>query len=242
MRYMGSKSRIAKHILPIILEGRRDGQYYVEPFCGGCNTIDKVPGNRIANDGNPYLIAMWEALSRGWDPPKIIDREHYCNVRTCYNQNSDEYPMHYKGWVGFVGSFNGRFFDGGYSGHSVMGKDGNVTDYIGGAVRNILAQVPLLDGVQFTNHSYADMSIPSNSIIYCDPPYAGVKKYAYSIDHEKFWDWCREKVSEGHDVFISEYNAPGDFICVWEQKLRVCVNPGIGKQAVEKLFIHKSQL
>lgn len=238
---MGSKSRIAKHILPIILDGRKDGQYYVEPFCGGCDMIDKVPGNRIANDGNPHLIAMWEALSWGWDPPKIISREHYCEVRECYKQNADVYPMHYLGWVGFVGSFNSKFF-GGYAGHSVEERGGKVRDYIGGAVRNILAQVPLLDGVQFANCSYADMSIPPNSIIYCDPPYAGVTKYAYSIDHEKFWAWCRERVAEGHDVFVSEYNAPDDFICVWERKLSVGVNPGSNKQAIEKLFIHKSQL
>lgn len=241
MIYVGSKSRIAEQILTIILEGRKDGQYYVEPFCGGCNMIDKVPGNRIANDGNPYLIAMWEALSWGWDPPKTIDREHYCEVRTCYNQNTNEYPMHYIGWVGFIGSFNSKFF-GGYAGRSVTNAAGGVRDRIGEAIRNILAQVPLLDGVQFTNRSYNDMSIPPNSIIYCDPPYAGVTKYAYTIDHEDFWEWCREKVCEGHKVFISEYSAPDDFICVWEQKLRACVNPGIGKQAIEKLFIHKSRV
>ena len=241
MKYMGSKWRIAKHILPIILEGRKDGQYYVEPFCGGCNMIDKVPGNRIANDSNPYLIAMWEALSWGWDPPKIIEREYYRDVRTCYRQNSDKYPMHYVGLVGFMGSFRGTFF-GGYTGHSVMDASAGVVDYIGRAVRNILAQVPLLDGVRFTNCDYADMIIPPNSIIYCDPPYAGVTKYAYSIDHENFWAWCRERVAEGHDVFVSEYTAPDDFVCIWEQKLRMCVNPGIGKQAIEKLFIHKSRV
>lgn len=241
MKYIGSKSLIAEHILPIILDGRRDGQYYVEPFCGGCNMIDKVPGNRIANDSNPYLIAMWEALSWGWDPPKTISREHYLDVRTSYKQNSDEYPMHYMGWVGFMGSFNGTFFKG-YTGHSVMDAREGVIDYIGRAVRNVLAQVPLINGVQFTNRDYVDMSIPPNSIIYCDPPYDGVSKYTYSIDHENFWAWCREKVAEGHKVFVSEYNAPEDFICVWERKLRVCVKPGRGKQAVEKLFIHKSQL
>lgn len=241
MIYMGSKRRIAKHILPIILEGRKDGQYYVEPFCGGCNMIDKVSGNRIANDGNPYLIAMWEALSWGWDPPKTISREHYRDVWTSYKQNSDEYLMHYTGWVGFTAGFNGTFF-GGYAGHSAVDAAGGVRDRIGESIRNILAQVPLLDGVQFTNRSYNDMSIPPNSIIYCDPPYAGVTKYAYSIDHKNFWAWCREKVSEGHDVFISEYNAPDDFVCVWEQEVRVCVDPGTSKQAIEKLFIHKSQL
>lgn len=70
MIYMGSKRQIAEQILAIILEGRKDGQYYVEPFCGGCNTIDKVPGNRIANDSNPYLIAMWGGVILGVGPAK----------------------------------------------------------------------------------------------------------------------------------------------------------------------------
>lgn len=241
MIYMGSKRRIAEQILTIILEGRKDGQYYVEPFCGGCNMVDKVPGNRIANDSNPYLIAMWEALSWGWDPPKTISREHYLDVRTSYRQNSDEYPMHHIGWVGFMAGFNGKFF-GGYTGHSVTTRTGDVIDFIGGAVRNILAQVPLLDGVQFTNRSYADMIIPPNSIIYCDPPYEGVSKYKYSIDHEKFWEWCRERVAEGHKVFVSEYNAPDDFVCVWEREVKTTLSLVISKQATEKLFIHKSRV
>ena len=58
MKYMGSKRRIAKEILPIILKNRKQGQYYVEPFVGGCNIIDKVDGNRIGNDINKYLIAL----------------------------------------------------------------------------------------------------------------------------------------------------------------------------------------
>lgn len=35
MKYLGSKARIAKEILPIILKDRKVGQYYVEPFVGG---------------------------------------------------------------------------------------------------------------------------------------------------------------------------------------------------------------
>lgn len=41
MNYLGGKIRIAKEILPIILADRKEGQYFVEPFCGGCNVIDK---------------------------------------------------------------------------------------------------------------------------------------------------------------------------------------------------------
>lgn len=55
---MGGKARFAKEILPIILKDREEGQWYVEPFAGGKNIIDKVENPRIANDINPYVIAM----------------------------------------------------------------------------------------------------------------------------------------------------------------------------------------
>ena len=64
MKYMGSKNRIAKHILPIMLaECEKQGiTKWVEPFVGGANMIDKVEGPRIGNDSNPYLIASFRLL------------------------------------------------------------------------------------------------------------------------------------------------------------------------------------
>ena len=56
MKYMGSKNRIAKYILPIMLAERKPDQWCVEPFVGGANMIDKVQGKRIGADINPYLI------------------------------------------------------------------------------------------------------------------------------------------------------------------------------------------
>ena len=56
MKYMGSKNRIAKHILPIILAERKPKQWWVEPFVGGGNMIDKVDGRRIGADSNKYVI------------------------------------------------------------------------------------------------------------------------------------------------------------------------------------------
>ena len=69
MKYMGSKNRLAKELLPIILKDRKQGQWYVEPFVGGANMIDKVDGNRIGSDNNKYLI---EALKMIRDNPNII--------------------------------------------------------------------------------------------------------------------------------------------------------------------------
>ena len=57
MKYMGSKNRIAKEILPIMLE-KRENRTWVEPFVGGANMIDKVQGKRIGADINPYLIYL----------------------------------------------------------------------------------------------------------------------------------------------------------------------------------------
>lgn len=241
MKYMGSKSRIAKQILPIILKDRKDEQYYVEPFCGGCNMIDKVGGNRIATDNNPYLIRMWECLINGWNPPIRIERDYYNDVRECYNKKLDLYTDNLIGWVGFMGSYNGRFFDGGYSGHEVK-IDGGYRDYIGEAIKNTLRQIPALKGVCFLSVDYKKLALPPNSIIYCDPPYQGVKKYSYSINHDEFWQWCRCKATEGHKVFVSEYSAPIDFVCVWEQPIKTAINQSITKHATERLFVHVSQI
>jgi len=71
MKYMGSKSRITKEKWPIKLKNRTPAQWYVEPFAGGMNLIDKVEGNRLANDSHYYLIEMWQALVSGWVSDEI---------------------------------------------------------------------------------------------------------------------------------------------------------------------------
>ena len=44
MKYMGSKNRIAKHIVPIIQRyiDKTNPKSYIEPFVGGANVIDKI--------------------------------------------------------------------------------------------------------------------------------------------------------------------------------------------------------
>ncbi len=58
------------------------------------------------------------------------------------------------------------------------------------------------------------MEIPANSLIYCDPPYVNTTGYRDKIDHDTFWQWCRDKAKEGHTVFISSEIAPDDFAIV----------------------------
>lgn len=65
---MRSKAKITKYIVPIIQRkiDESGARYYVEPFAGGCNVIDKIKAEyRIASDSNKYLIALFQHLQDG---------------------------------------------------------------------------------------------------------------------------------------------------------------------------------
>ena len=59
-----------------------------------------------------------------------------------------------------------------------------------------------------------------------------------SFDHDKFWQWVRNKTNDGHTVFVSEYTAPNDFECVWQKEIVSSLTKNTGsKIGIEKLFI-----
>ena len=230
-----------------MLADRKDGQYWVEPFVGGANIIDKVDGNRIGADNNKYLIAMWKELQKGWIPPEFITREFYSECRNKYNQNSaniDE--LHIIGYVGFNGSYGGRFYDGGYAG-KITTKQNKERNYPLEAYNNVMSQVDSIKGIKFISSCYKDLIVPVNSIIYCDIPYNGTKEYksAKDFNHNEFWDWCRDKSKQGHTVFISEYDAPDDFERVWEKEVSSSLRANSvisgNTKSTEKLFKIKGE-
>lgn len=243
MKYMGSKNRFAKELLPIILKDRTKGQHYIEPFAGGMNLIDKVDGKRIANDNNKYLIALWRGLQTNKTRPTEISKEFYSDVRDCFNGKNSKYDDFTIGWVGFMGSANGRFFEGGYSGKSNT-KIGSVRNYIDESIRNIQKQMPNLKDVDFRCNDYLELEIPENSIVYCDIPYEGTKQYSTSkgFNYNQFWDWVRSTTLKGNQVFVSEYKAPEDFVCVWEKEAKSSLKAnGVikgNKLSTERLFIY----
>lgn len=248
MKYQGNKTKIVKDILPIMLsEMSEERKCFVDAFCGSCSVVSEVPDKyvRIANDINPYLIAMWQSLMLNDIVennifPSYIDKALYVLARNCFNDKNGMYSDAMVGWIGYMASFNGRFFSGGYSGHDVVIKDGTERDYITENINNITKQLEThnFDGIEFTNHSYDKIPLTENSLIYCDIPYKDTKQYEYSkdFDYEKFYAWCKEKTAEGHKVFISEYWMPSDFKCVWEKEVTVAMNQTITKKPVEKLY------
>lgn len=235
MKYMGSKNRFAKELLPIILKDRTPKQWYIEPMVGGANMIDKVDGNRLGADFNEYLTEMWLALTDGWTPKEHYTKEEYADIKN----NKENYPKYLVGYVGINCSYSGKWF-GGYAG--ITQTKGGARDYQKEAFKNVAKQLKDLRDVIFKYSDYKNLTIPNNSIIYCDPPYEGTTKYKDGFNHTDFWDWVRNKTKQGHKVFVSEYKAPEDFICVWNKQAKssLSANGEIGgnKISTEKLFVY----
>jgi len=231
MKYMGSKARFSKEIIQVMLKDTPQDSLYIEPFAGGMNMIADVPlSKRIASDSNVYLIAMFNALSEGWTPPKQVTKEFYMECKKGYHED------HIRGYVGFNCSYSGKWF-GGYAG--VTETKQGIRDYQLEAYLNVTKQAQKLKGVQFKCSSYLELDIPSNSLVYCDPPYASTTGYSDAINHEEFWEWVRE-ISKKNNVFVSEYNAPDDFDCVWSKVAKSSLSAngksGSSQLSTEKLF------
>jgi len=229
MKYMGSKNRIAKYILPIMLSEKKEDQWWVEPFVGGANMIDKVKGKRIGSDLNKYVIALLNKMEEEDFINNLfhIGEDEYKEIQ----RNKEIYPDWLVGYVGFNLSFGAKFF-GGYR----RDKAG-IRDYQNEAQQNLRAQQNLIKDVIFVNCDYRELKIPNTSFIYCDPPYENTTKYKNKFNHIEFWDWCRNKSKEGHIIFISEYKAPDDFECLWQKEIVSSLTKNTGeKKGMEKLF------
>jgi DNA adenine methylase len=227
MKYMGSKNKLSKSILPMILKDRKPDQTYVELFVGGANILDKVANPRIGNDVNKYVIALLNKMESGFiDFPEVSFEEY-----NLVNKNKSNYEDWYVGYVGF-NSYGAKFF-GGFRRDSI-GKRNYWKEHIS----NLLKQAPKIKGTIFLNQSYKDVVIPPNSIIYCDPPYEGTTKYSGTgFNYPEFWEYMRKLSYDGHTVFISEYNAPSDFTCVFEEEVNSSLTKETGsKKATERLF------
>lgn len=124
---------------------------------------------------------------------------------------------------------------------------GGVNSYRLECLERLRALSNLQDNGSFTRiyalcGDYKDVDILPDSIIYCDTPYKGKKKYdRKNFDYEEFYDWCERQTEL---VIISEYEMPTDrFVCISSKEtLTTMCATNNSKKAVEKLFIPVSQL
>lgn len=261
MVYMGSKSRIAKHIVPIIqsyIDKNPTNTVYIEPFVGGANVIDKIKCPlRIGCDLNKYIIALFRHLQNGGELYESVSRELYNEAREDWKNQGGKFEKWELGNIGFLASYNGRFFDGGYakSGYEKTKNGLRYRDYYREGKDNILKQVSNkeFNKINFFNFDYRDTialslySINKDIVMYCDPPYQNSKKYNISkdFDYDKFWGSliALNEVMKNVTIFVSEQYIPDEykdkFECVWQQEIRRTIKAKDKSKTTEKLFLCK---
>jgi DNA adenine methylase len=227
MQYFGGKARIAKEIVKVLNEYRRENQLFIEPFCGGLNITCLMDGDIIANDLNFDLIQMYKAIKEGWTPPDTITEEDYIDAK------NGNVSSRLKAFIGVGCSYSGKWF-GGYA----RGAKGR--NYAKNAKNSLAKKFKTIKDVEFINESYNNI-ICINALIYCDPPYNNTTKYKFGdFDTNAFWQWCRDMTNKGNTVIVSEYNAPADFKCIWSKETKTDIRTKAnGKETrVEKLFLY----
>lgn len=88
---------------------------------------------------------------------------------------------------------------------------------------------------------YATVTIPDDSVIYCDIPYFGTNVYnpIESFDYNRFYDWA---VSQKHPVFISSYDMPSDrFRCIAQFLHRSTISATANNMVIERIFVPINQ-
>lgn len=248
MKYLGSKRRIAVELNGLMQPYYNDYGVFVDAFVGGANLIKEITHpNRIAYDINEYVIAYFNALKDGWLPPKDVSEELYKDIKN----NKEKYPKQLVCFVGFSCSFASKWF-GGYArdrvgrNYATIGFNSCIKNDVP-MTRNFANEgynyalskdLPYIKPITFIHSDYRNITFSEPSIIYCDPPYKGVTGYRDKFNHDEFYEWLFERKKDGHKIFISEYEMPNDFTCIWskDQSVYLDNNTNKSQKRTEKLF------
>lgn len=218
MRYMGGKFRQSKAIVECLRPVVNPETVYVEPFCGGMWSATRVirdlhPKVSILNDINKPLMLMWEkCIKEGvdWLPidQPFVEAEHK-KYKLTQDMND---PL--TAWYGIACSFGGSWF-----GTVARNSKGDHTYGYSGQRKSTYGKVEILRSANLLlyNYDYQQLSIPDDSVVYCDPPYEGrFKGHCFdTFNYQEFWQWVRD-LSKRCFVLTSCFECPDDFSSVYE--------------------------
>lgn len=198
-------------------------------FCGALSVESKVKGfdKIICNDKHEYLIAMLNGVKNGYELPEVVTEADYRYIK----EHKDENKV-LSGFAGFACSFGGKWF-----GSYARCKENR--NYALGGKHSLLRKIETLKNAEFICNDYRNVILPEGCVVYADPPYNGTTQYGEKFDSNEFWEYMRI-ISKEHIVFISEQEAPCDFICIWQKPVRrvLCCDKTKTFIATEKLFVH----
>lgn len=259
MRIIGGKFRQSKKIAPFLksLLEKTGAFVYWEPFLGGASVMIKMGGNglvRMGSDANQHLVAMWQAVQEGWEPPGEVSKEEFEELKAMYRPRkvgfrpitADQEPNPLAAFMGFGCSFIAFWF-----------SSYGLPTFAGQSKRRLEKDRPGMEGVKvFHSDFLQDIPHPAwsfahRTLIYCDPPYLngkyGNRVYGLSpFNWALFWERLGHLVYLGATVVVSEGSAPNP----WQPVLDIAAGSTIRyegqsdetKNKPEVLFMHESQI
>jgi DNA adenine methylase len=198
-----------------------------------CETIQDIKLNKSNLPLlQKHLTTLLQYIQKTKNKHLTISEEEYTTLK----HNPDKDPLR-AAYAAFTYSYNGKFF-GGYT-SIVHGRDyaQERKDYYDKLHDNEIFKQTTLQ-----HTSYKKYIGVKGKLIYCDPPYENTAEYDSVFNSSTFWEDMR-KLSKHNYVFISEYNAPPDFLCITQQGKRQTVSgKGDTRKKQEKVFVHESKL
>lgn len=238
--YHGGKQRHGKAIKEVMVQvehmlGVKPLPFF-DPFVGmGGVARQFAKGNDrrvIVSDLNPNVVALLRKIKQpNWAAsfPSQCSRPEYDALKKSKRVSAK------KAFVGIACSFNGNYFRG------FRNPDTQQSNFIN-SFRNGLAKLAVdMQSAEVLDARSYDTYHPQGCLIFCDPPYIGnniATPYFSGFDFPHFWDTVREW-SKSNIVFITEMQAPEDFVCIWTGITRK-KNMYRNEPMTDKLFIHHS--
>lgn len=251
MRYQGSKKKMIGVLKSLIEKNLTPQCAYVEPFAGGMNVVSNIDWNfKIANEINRYIYSLWTSIQDGsfndtmWDFCKNLTKEQYYRLKADFVADKCYINPSIIGYVGSACSYGGGWWAG-YANYNPKKNENHILEAYNG-IQEQIKNFKHFDRNEtfFLNFSYDELMkyVSTNALIYCDPPYAGTKKYANDFDSAKFWKWAEEMVMKGYKVIVSEYTAPEGWKCIWQKKMQDGMSSDSTKFKTERIFIHETEV
>lgn len=238
MSYVGGKHAIRKQVASLIIRecARHNTRTVYEPFCGGLHATAELGrrGYRVhASDLAEPAVILYRALRLGWTPsPASFTYDQWRALKDAH-EKGERHPL--ISYAGFQHSMNAIFFTSYAPPSSAEGR-----------LRALRRRVKAARFASLKWSSYAAVTPPPGSVVYCDPPYANTHPSAYRavskdlrrFDSSVFWEWYRARADEGTTVLVSEYTAPDDTDRVWSRCVAVGASHHAGKsrQATEAVY------
>ena len=209
MNYLGGKAHVVKQFSPLLTQHAATGVTYWEPFLGGGSVAAQVAASFetcVLSDAMPDLVALWQALVNGWQPPNSLSEGEYMQLK-------GDAPSPLRTFAGFGVSYGGKWWGGYARPHPKQ------VNRVGASRNACLKKAASFAHARILCQDYGAINPQAGDLVYCDPPYAGTTSYSgmAAFDHERFWATATEWSRHGVHVYVSEFSAPDGWAVAWQR-------------------------